>query len=154
MEYQGEHYLRVSKMNPPPLMDEFGDVLMQEVNSGRIGGPTLVSVNLVEEEVTSPAGVMFLQESWGEGWKSWVNVSNAGDESLKDSEIARAVGEACENPDGGLDHYLWCVFVDLQGYKHTDDFTESGRDAWLRTVAEFFATQAYNHTEADRAGGC
>ena len=141
-------------MDQPPMLDEFGKILMQQVNSGRISGPTLVSVDIQDEQVTSPAGMMFLQESWTEGWKSWVNVSNVGDESLKDSEIARAVGSACENPDGGLEYYLWCVFVDLQGYKHTDDLSESGRDAWLRTIAEFFAVQAYNHTEADRAGGC
>jgi|14BtaG_2_1085337.scaffolds.fasta_scaffold69154_1 hypothetical protein len=154
MQHNGESYLKVDKMDAPPMIDEFGDVLMGEVRKGLVAGPTLVSVNLQKEEATAPAGLMFLQEAWTEGFRSWVNVSSTGNAENRDSEIARAVGSACENPDGGLDHYLWCVFIDLQGYKHTNDLTASGRDEWLQTIAEVFARQAYNHTEADRAGGC
>jgi len=149
MQQEGNTYLRVQKVELPPFHSEMFECLSTLTKQGEFAYPSLASVDVENETITTPAGIMFLQESWFKGVEAFHLLTMDPDNNTKTKLINKGLDIVCDTED--LDFYIWSVWVDLYGFHIGKDIP---KETWLRSVAKKVALMGYDIAQADRAGGC
>ena len=137
----GKRFIEVETTAPPPHVDFFFEMM----DTLQIPLPTLSNICVQREEVSSPAGIMFMHEAWSRGCLAWQKHTH--EEASLERGIDDAVAITLEGHTEQLQYYLWAVWVDMMGFESDED-----RDLFLAKKARQIATYAVDMLQADAEG--